>query len=347
MQRLWLAAIVVVLSAHGLVAAADDFRLSSVAANLPPASVLEEELWSDADDGRLDQFSLLDAALIAGGVVTRHELNHYEQLTAKHLAELRDLTRTVNEPRRKVEIIFAFLHRRVLTGSYDLFCGDLRRTLDEGSYNCLTASVLMTYFCEGQGLRCEILEMPGHAMLRILLPEGPLDVETTSATWLERPDLLRTAEARKGLPAFPTVEVRQTARVVSPIQAAAMFYYNRGVTLLSAGKYAEAATANLKAFRLDPQNMLARGNLLATLNNWSIELGRQNRYAEAAELLREGLRLDNRHPVLTENLARLQSRWEEYRKHEVGTHTRLLREEPSSAAASSEQVSFFAEPKVD
>jgi len=158
---------------------------------------------------------------------------------------------------------------------------------------------------------------------------------------------LRTAEAGKGLPALPTVEVRQTARVVSPIQAAAMFYYNRGVTLLSAGKYAEAAAANLKALRLDPQNLLARGNLLATLNNWSIELGRQNRYAEAAELLREGLRLDNRHPVLTENLARLQSRWEEYRKHEVGTLTRLLREEPSSAAASGEQVSFFAEPKVD
>ena len=55
---------------------------------------------------------------------------------------------------------------------------------------------------------------------------------------------------------------RSKAREVSPIQMAAMIYYNRGVDLLSEKRFAEAARANAKALRLDPQNATARGNLL-------------------------------------------------------------------------------------
>ena len=71
-----------------------------------------------------------------------------------------------------------------------------------------------------------------------------------------------------------TTSDRSKAREVSPIQMAAMIYYNRGVDLLAEKRFAEAAAANAKALRLDPANATARGNLLATINNWSIELGR-------------------------------------------------------------------------
>ena len=73
---------------------------------------------------------------------------------------------------------------------------------------------------------------------------------------------------------------------------AAMIYYNRGVDLLAEKRFAEAAAANAKALRLDPQNATARGNLLATINNWSIELGKRQHFAEAVNLLRQGLAID-------------------------------------------------------
>ena len=43
------------------------------------------------------------------------------------------------------------------------------------------------------------------------------------------------------------------ARQVSPIQLAAMIYYNRGVDLLGEKRFAEAARANAKALRLIPK----------------------------------------------------------------------------------------------
>ena len=79
---------------------------------------------------------------------------------------------------------------------------------------------------------------------------------------------------------------------MSAIQLAAMIYYNRGVDLLAAQRFAEAADANSNALRLDPQNAVARGNLLATLNNWSIALGNAQQYAAAVGCLRQGLAID-------------------------------------------------------
>ena len=69
-----------------------------------------------------------------------------------------------------------------------------------------------------------------------------------------------------------------------------MIYYNRGVDLLAAKRFAEAADANANALRLDPQNAVARGNLLATLNNWSIALGDAGQFAEAIERCAKGWR---------------------------------------------------------
>lgn len=355
MQRLLLTTMAFILTTIPCAAAEDTFRLLSGSEGFLAASAIEEELWADASDGRLDGFSLLGAALVSSGIESPDELQQYEQKARKLLDELRSLTLTKTGPRKKVALSFAFLHRRVLCGRYDVSCGDLRRTLDEGRFNCLTASVLLSFFCEGLGIQYEILEMPGHAMLRVQLPEGPLELETTCPSWLEKirpenpPFSQPTVDAGRWIAAVTSVE-HTKARVVTPVQVAAMFYYNRGVELLSAGKYAKAAAANLKALRLDPQNTLARGNLLVTLNNWSIELGRQNRFAEAAELLREGLQLDSRHPVLTENLARLQHRWAEYCKgsgQDAGLITTYLNKKPTVPEPTSDQVLCTGGPKVD
>ena len=75
------------------------------------------------------------------------------------------------------------MHRRVLRGGYDLAYTDLRRVLDEGRFNCISATVLFNYLAGQCGLECRGLEMPGHAMSRVLLADGPVDVETTCPQW--------------------------------------------------------------------------------------------------------------------------------------------------------------------
>lgn len=302
--------------AHGLVvrppeAASPAPAATDAAAFAGRLSCLEESLLADAVDGRLDAHSPFEAALIAGGVGDFAALQHY---TAKKDALVDELRRTVAmdlPPRQRAEAIFAFLHRRVLRGGYRIECTDLRRALDEGFYNCVSATVLLNCLADECGLACRGLEMPGHAMSRLLLPDGFCDVETTCPRWFElQSDPKRQAELSAGAKGVSAAD-RAKAREVSPVEMTAMIYYNRGVDLLGEKRFAEAAAANAKALRLDPTNRTARGNLLATLNNWAIDLGASEHYAEAINLLRQGLALEPAYETFALNYVHLHHRWNE------------------------------------
>ncbi len=325
-----LVVLVVALSATngcGFTSASDAARSFAEPAQNP----LEKHLFADAADGRLDEFSPLGAALVAGGVGTADELRRYEQ-KAKSLAE--ELRRGFegDSPifvdhgfaavpakietvpgREQVGTIFEFLHRRVLYAGYDLAATDLRVVLDQGRFNCVSATVLFNYFGGELGLKCRGLEMPSHAMSRVLLPEGAIDVETTCPCWfhLGGDPRQQTAAASNTIGAAAWAD-RSKAREVSPIQLAAMIYYNRGVDLLAEKRFAEAAAANAKSLRLDPNNLTARGNLLATINNWSIHLGDTQHFAEAVDLLRQGLAIDRTFDPLAQNYVHVHHQWVEH-----------------------------------
>ncbi len=299
-----------------------------------PSCPLEERLFADAADGRLDEFSPLDAALVASGVEDVDCLHRYAQKAAALADELRCSEKLAGTPRQQIEAVFEFLHQRVLYGGYDLAYTDLRRVLDDGRFNCVSATVLFNYLAGEFGLDCRGLEMPGHAMSRVWLPaaekgdspplcevpSGPfrqrgtvplfLDVENTFPRWFCLKDDPRQQKATVAqmIGAAASAD-RSKAREVSPIQLAAMIYYNRGVDLLGEKRFAEAARANAKALRLDPKNATARGNLLATINNWSIELGNTRHFAEAVDLLRQGLAMDAKFEAFAQNYVHVHRQW--------------------------------------
>ena len=311
-----------------------------------PASPLEEQFFADAADGQLDDFSPLGAALVASGVADAESLAEYEQKAAALADELRQSGKVAGTARQQAEAIFNFLHRRILRGEYHIAPTDLRRTLDNGQFNCVSASVMFNYLAGEFGLNCRGLELPGHAMSRVILPEktgdcpltSPLDIETTCPTWFRmigdpkrqaagagkgdspRPTSGRCPPERPGgcfaqmgtVPFSRESADRSKAREVSPIEIAAMIYYNRGVDLLGEKRFAEAAAVNAKALRLDPTNAIARGNLLATLNNWSIELGNDERFAEAIDVLRQGLTLDAKFAAFAQNYVHVHHLWVEH-----------------------------------
>ena len=109
------------------------------------------------------------AALVAGGV-DDDCFHRYEQKAAALADELRRSGKVAGTPRQRAEAVFEFLHRRVFYGGYDLAYTDLRRVLDEGRFNCISATVLFNYLAGELGLDCRGLEMPGHAMSRLCCP---------------------------------------------------------------------------------------------------------------------------------------------------------------------------------
>ena len=274
--------------------------------------LLERNLFADAADGRWDEHSLLVAALLASGVDDPVALTRYQTQVAGLCAELRDSGAMRGSPRERAQVLFEFMHRRVLYGGYEIDCTDLALALDQGRFNCVSASVLYNCLAGRFGLTARGLETPGHAKSRLILPDGVLDVETTCPTWFrligepeKQAELVRKTIGVQPSAGLPAAEPRE----VSGAALVATIYYNRGVDLLGQQRFAEALAANAKALRLDPSSVTARGNLLATLNNWAIGLGNGGRYAEAIDLLRQGLALDPAYETFKANYVRLHYQW--------------------------------------
>jgi tetratricopeptide (TPR) repeat protein len=274
-------------------------------------SRLEQDLFADAADGRWDEHSLLEAALIASGVHRPELLRHYEAQVAALTAELSKSGRLAGTEREQAQAIFEFMHRRVLRGGYQLDCTDLGLSLDKGRFNCVSASVLLNCLAGRLGLTAHGLEAPGHAMSRLILDGRPFDVETTCAAWFRLADdpAKQAAVVARMIGRLPGQGSPPPARIVTPVQLIATIYYNRGVDLLAENRFRDAVRANAKALRLDAANQTARGNLLATLNNWAINLAGHGHHARAVELLDRGLALDPTYETFKANYVHVHHQW--------------------------------------
>src|SRR5690606_16443754 len=81
--------------------------------------------------------------------------------------------------------------------------------------------------------------------------------------------LLRRYEA--GLPARRQLSGPVHFTPITDVQLVARVYYNRGVTRLRAKKFAQAVALTKASLRIDADNTIAHGNLLAGLNNWALD----------------------------------------------------------------------------
>ena len=273
---------------------------------------LEQRLFADAADGRLDEFSLFEAALVASGVDGVEALQSYERQLDGLVRRLRASGTVKGPPRQQAQAVFEFMHRRILRSGYRLNCTDLRAVVDEGRFNCVSASVLFNVLAGRFGLEACGLEVPGHAMSCLILPDGKLEVETTCPRWFqlthnpqEQAEAVRRALGRgRGEPPLPG-----ECREVSGVELVATIYYNRGVDLLAAKQFADALSANAKALRLDPKSETSWGNLLAVLNNWAIYLSSSGHYAQAIQLLQQGLQLEPDYKTFLINYAYVHRQW--------------------------------------
>ena len=276
-------------------------------------SDLEVGLFDDAIDSKWDSHTLLEAALIAGGVRNMKQLqestDRFNRLVTKAAASI-NRSLTGEALARK---LFDFMHREILVSGYELECTDLAATLEHGHFNCVSSTVLYNCLAARFGLEAVGMELPGHAMSRLHVQGKHIEVETTCPAWfrLQHDPQRRAALIAKTIGADPRAAGNPPGREVSAVELVAMIYYNRGVDLLTAHRFSEAAAANAKALRLDPSSDTARGNLLATLNNWAITVGAGQEFERAIDLLQQGLALDPHYETFAANYVHLYYQWAE------------------------------------
>ena len=269
----------------------------------------EAALLDDAADGRLDRHAFFPAALVAGGIADPPTIEAYRRRFDHWVAELQTSGHVTGSVRDRVRAIHEFLHARVLTGGFRAASTTLGEAFENGRFNCTSSVILFRLTAERFGLSVGACEVPGHAYAEVAGEAGPIEVQTTCAAWFAAADdraaqrnLLRSVvgdEAAAG----------GERRHLSDLGLLAVVYYNRGVDAVEAGRYDEALTLNRTALRLDPANRAARANLLATVNNWSLEVGRRGDVGRAVALLETGLAYAPDYDLFYENLvAMLQQR---------------------------------------
>lgn len=280
---------------------------------LPPGLTLsdspaESRLLAQWRVKKADGQWLFEAALAASHDADDAPIERYRRNWHDWRTHLRQTT-AGHGPRRQAQMIFEYLHGNVLRGGYQDDCTDLAHTLAGGGYNCVGATVLFNSLADALGLSVHAVETPEHVYSVVTTPAGPVEVEMTCRRWFEviddRDKRRAAVEQALGQPALN----HTSARTLSPAALVALIYYNAGVDAIADERFAEAACYNLKALRFDPANRLARGNLLATFNNWALALAREQDYAGAVDLLDYGLRMDAEHAPFRSNLVALYQRW--------------------------------------
>ena len=276
-------------------------------------SAQESLLFNDAAAGKFNG-SLVDAALIAGGVTDPHTIQRSE---AKYFAIRQQLSHLVDGSRAdqagdpvldRIQSIHQTLYRHLLTGGYSADATDLATTLDTGVYNCASATLLFVALAVDIGLDARAVEFPGHVRAVVEASDRQYQIEATCPAW---PDAVKV-EPRNSVVASDSysfslrrVSSPPGSREISSLGLLAMIYYNRGVDAFNEIRFAESIAASRRALLLDPDNRLAYGNLLAAVNNWALALGDCGNFADAESLLNEGRQFDPTHLPFVHNAEHL------------------------------------------
>ena len=288
-------------------------------------SSLELRLFDDAADGQLDAQTLLEAGLIASGVSTTEELDRAADKLRCFVNVWRVATSTDQPLVCRAETLLERMHGELLNGGYEHDATRIDELLASGRFNCVSATLVWQCLAESCGLQSIAIESPGHVHAELIAEGNRLPVETTCPGWFsllgdpQKQHAVRQAVGASG--SSPTT--LGESRELNELGLVAAIYYNRAIDLLEQQRFAEAVAGNAKACRLDPGSEIARGNLLASINNWSLHLAAEGDFARSIGLLSAGRRLAPAHQTFAVNYVAIHQQWIE-RLSDDGRHADAL-----------------------
>ncbi|PCK06995.1 MAG: hypothetical protein COA42_16530 [Alteromonadaceae bacterium] len=255
----------------------------------PRGAALERQLVEDVMDGRLDDFSYGDAALIASGVFDPDKRQRYLRKLQRITAQASDVTADLEGKAQKAKGLLTFLHEKVLKRGYKKNQTRLDRLLDRGRYNCVSSAVIYNLVGVNLGLELRAIEVPDHALSIFYDGEENFDVETTNAHGFAPSQNARQKfEATTGFNYTPGSD-KDRRREISTLNLIGVIYYNKGVDLSRKGRHTEALDAYFKALSFDKKSNSSVKNILAVLVNWSGQLVKEQKFEQALKVINVGL----------------------------------------------------------
>lgn len=271
-----------------------------------PCESVEQRLLDDLADGRLNEHSILQAALVATGA-DRAESAACINRVDNAIATWRATGVLEGTPRQRAEKLFELMHEELLTRGYRHDASDPAEAIQHGRFNCVSATLLWQHLAAEFEISAVARQLPGHVQSMLCVGDARFIVETTCPQWFSLVDEQGRPRAASiawdGVPGVAATTGE--ARELDDSALIASVYYNRGLALLGRREFAAALAATHAAHRLDPANAAARANVLATLNNWALHLAEQGQTARAISLLEMGQSLASDHESFQVNLSLL------------------------------------------
>jgi tetratricopeptide (TPR) repeat protein len=271
--------------------------LSAEPVDLTHASQLERQLFADARDGALDDYTMIDAALIASGLPDEDALSLYRKKYKSLLSGARRIANREDTDYARARSVFEYLHKKTLE-TYGLHSVDMVGVFSRGDYNCVSATILYNALLGDMSIESWGVLVPSHAYSIVQVDGRAVEVETTSPRGF---DPARTDEAYRQLlkqygldgalydanggkrkRSSLIKEVQGEKKPVGNLTMVAVIYSNLAAARVRDGDL-EGALANfVKASALSDENPHFQRSRDALLNNLIVDLVEAGSHQQAA-----------------------------------------------------------------
>ncbi|MBI2823569.1 MAG: hypothetical protein HYX69_02630 [Planctomycetia bacterium] len=271
----------------------------------------EQSLFEDAKDGKFDQFSFAEAALLASGVKEKEKREQYLKAIDRFEATAKQAIGAAKDSFEQGEKLLVWLHAGPMKAGYERNQTDLSVIVDTNKFNCVSSATLYNVLARRLGLDARAIEVPDHAFSILYDGTRHADVETTTRQGFNPardPEARASFEAQTGFRYIPDSHRDQRREIGEP-GLVAVIYYNHGVDLTNQKRYHEALVTYFRALSLDAEFASAVKNSLAVLANWSKQLADEGQFEQAIAVLATGLDLAPADGTLLHNRRVVWNEW--------------------------------------
>jgi hypothetical protein len=245
----------------------------------PLVSAQEFTLFAVAANGQAGRWTLAEAALLASGVADPSDRRYYLARCREISIEAAAATAHAETQQEKAEALVHFLFKNPLHGGFVSGQVDMRKVLDDGKFNCVSAATLFDIVARPLGINAHPVTAPGHVFLRVNdRCIEPILNKTFSAAdheaiidglWNNANDFV--ADAFGDLRSYESTN----------LSLVGLIYFDEGERMSREEQYGEAVVYELKALCLDAKNPLFRRCLEDNLQKWFTSSIDQKRFERA------------------------------------------------------------------
>ncbi len=263
---------------------------------------LEKKYFYNIHKNRNKLETYYDGFLIASGITENVEFEHYKGLLNKLR---RDVAEYMKEHKNKThyergQLLLSWLYSSGTLKKYYLRSTLAGNLFDDGSYNCLSSTIIYTLLALELGLEPRAVFTSNHAFVSLNTEHGHVDVETTVAYGFN-PGSKQIQEFEKEQRIVYVPRSNYNDRQYVDVDFLVASVYGNAISLVSS-QNKNNLTSYKKGFYISPTSDFFRNNIIILLNNKAIDQIKYKNYEEAASLLSTAIKFDSQNSITERNV---------------------------------------------